>query len=68
METPPAFPPLIIGQVENAFATETVDVGLIHGKIKPNIIKLVFSSFASHSAIKETVWSLHRGWYWLVGG
>ena len=51
------------GQVDNASATETVDLDLIPGRVKPNTIKIGTRSFpAWRSALKETVWSFHRVW------
>ena len=53
----------ISGRVDRASATEAVDSGLIPGRVKPKTIKIGIHSFpAWRSAIKETVWSLHRVW------
>ena len=53
----------ISGRVDTASATETVDLGSIPGRVKPKTIKIGIHSFpAWRSAIKGTVWSLHRVW------
>ena len=53
----------ISGRVDRASATETVDLGSIPGRVKPKTIKIVIHSFPAWcSAIKGTVWSLHRVW------
>ena len=51
------------GRVDRASATEAVDTGSIPGRVKPKTIKIGIHSFpAWRSAIKGTVWSLHRVW------
>ena len=53
----------ISGRVDRASATEAVDSGSIPGRVKPKTIKIGIHSFpAWHSALKGTVWSLHRVW------
>ena len=53
----------ISGRVDRASATETVDSGSIPGRFKPKTIEIGIHNFpAWRSAIKETVWSLHRVW------
>ena len=53
----------ISGRVDRASATEAVDTGSIPGRVKPKTIKIGIYSFpAWRSAIKGTVWSLHRVW------
>ena len=53
----------ISGRVDRASAIEAVDTGSIPGPVKPNTIIIGIHSFpAWRSAIKGTVWSLHRVW------
>ena len=50
-----------IGQLNVRSATETIGLGSIVGRIKPNPIKNGIHSFPAWClTIKETVWSLHR--------
>ena len=54
----------ISGRVYRASAFETVDLGSIHGRVKPKTIKIGIHSFPVWlSALKGTVWSLHRVLY-----
>ena len=58
----------IIGRVNRASATETVDLDSIPGRVKPKIMKIAIHSFlAWRSVLKGTVWSLDRVWYKQIG-
>ena len=49
--------------MDRASATKTVDSGSIPGQVKPKYKKIGTHSFPVwRSAIKGTVWSLHRVW------
>ena len=51
------------GRVDKTSATDAVDSGSIPGRVLPKTIKIGVHSFpAWRSAIKGTVWSLHRVW------
>ena len=51
----------ISGRVDKASATEAINVGSIPGWVKPKTIEIAIRSFpAWHSALKGTMWSLHR--------
>ena len=49
--------------MDGTSANESADLGSIPGRVKPKTIKIGIHSFpAWRSAIKGTVWSLHRVW------